>query len=311
MARCRCGTYSYCMDMPTELFVRTLDSDSNIVAFNFPFQLEAKALDDGTKADVVTELEDGDLIIEGWAATFDGVDRQGENFTDGAFQRGIKAFLSGPAALCFHHKHEKVLGKVLDLQEVEGKGLRMRARVDGAIRTHPELGTYYNQIKKGTLTALSVGGFFKRKLTSLGTKISDMDFTEISITPVPVHAASSFAVVAGKALEDVVGSSTAEDIVDFGSVLDGLSEGLDIISKIYPEGKAVKGNPEDLWFLSLLLKLEQQTNSLSTNKENGSGAEDQRVDALVARVKNYLDGIAREAHALASELGPLPQVETC
>ena len=30
-----------------------------------------------------------------------------------------------------------------------------------------------------------------------------MDFTEISVTPVPVHPGTSFAVVAGKALEDI------------------------------------------------------------------------------------------------------------
>jgi HK97 family phage prohead protease len=304
------------MDFPAGLFVQPLKDDADIVAFNFPFQLEAKALEDGTPGNIVTELDDGDLIIEGWAATFDGVDRQRENFADGAFQRGIKAFLDGPASLCFHHKHEKLLGKVLDLEEVEGKGLKMKARVDGAIRTHPELGTLYSQIKKGTLTGLSVGGFFKRKLTELGTRITDMDFTEISVTPVPVHTAPSFAVVAGKALEDINVEATGEiegltDITGFGSALDDLDGALETISKLYPEGKSVKGNPEDLWFLALLLKLEQQTNSLSTNKENGSGAEDERIDALVVRVKNYLDGIAREAHGLASELGPLPQIETC
>jgi HK97 family phage prohead protease len=308
------------MDLPTELFVRQLENDSDIVAFNFPFQLEAKALEDGTPGNIVTELDDGDLIIEGWAATFDGVDRQGENFTDGAFQRGIKAFLSGPAALCFHHKHEKVLGKVLDLEEVEGKGLRMRARVDGAIRTHPELGTYYNQIKKGTLSALSVGGFFKRKLTSLGTRISDMDFTEISVTPVPVHSQPAFSVVAGKALGDIIGplpTTGTEDIPDYAgldAVLSGLDSTLDTISKLHPQGKALgaKGEWSDVYFLALLLKLEQQTNSITTSKdEPDGGAADERVDALVVRVKNYLDVIAREAHALAAELGPLPQIETC
>lgn len=299
------------MDLPAGLFVQPVKDDADIVAFNFPFQLDAKALEDGTPGNIVTELDDGDLLIEGWAATFDGVDRQNENFTDGAFQRGIKAFLAGPASLCFHHKHEKLLGKVLALEEVEGKGLKMKARVDGAIQTHPELGTIYSQIKKGTLTGLSVGGFFKRKLTELGTRISDMDFTEISVTPVPIHTATSFAVVAGKALEDITPAGETESFVGFGNALASLENTLDTIGKLRPEGKSVKGNPEDLYFLALLLRLEQQTNSLSTTKENGSGAEDERVDALVVRVKNYLDGIAREAHALASELGPLPQIQTC
>jgi HK97 family phage prohead protease len=154
----------------------------------------------GGKASNVYELSDGDLIIEGMAADFSGTDRQGENFTDGAFQRGVKAFLDGPASLCFHHKHAMVLGKVLDLEEIPGRGLKMRARIDGAIKNHPELGVIYEQIKRGTLTALSVGGFFKRKMTAAGQRICDVDLTEISITGVPTHTSPSFAVVAGKAL---------------------------------------------------------------------------------------------------------------
>lgn len=158
------------------------------------FTAEGKALS-------AVELEDGDLILEGWAAEFEGIDRQGENFAPGAFERGIRAFLDGPATLAYHHKHDHVLGTVLDLREVPGRGLWMRARVDGAIRNHPVLGTIYSQIKRGTLRALSVGGFFRRVLTPAGYRIGDMDFTEISVTGVPVHAKPAFAVVAGKALE--------------------------------------------------------------------------------------------------------------
>jgi HK97 family phage prohead protease len=187
------------VELPADFFVKPIDGHDDLLAFQYDFGV--KALTDG--GDTVTELENGDLIIEGMAAVFDGIDRQNENFAPGAFQRGIKSFLDGQAALCFHHKNSKCLGKVLDLQEIEGKGLRMRARVDGAIRNHPELGTYYEQIKKGTLSALSVGGFFKRKLTENGWRIADMDFTEISVTPVPVHPGTHFAVVAGKALQDI------------------------------------------------------------------------------------------------------------
>jgi HK97 family phage prohead protease len=159
----------------------------------------------GGKSLTAYALDDGDLLIEGMAADFSGTDRQNENFTDGAFQRGAKAFLDGPASLCFHHQHAKVLGKVLELEEIPGRGLFMRARVDGAIKGHPELGTIYRQIKNGTLRALSVGGFFKRKLTEAGTKIVDMDFTEISVTPVPMHTGPAFAVVAGKSVTSIEG----------------------------------------------------------------------------------------------------------
>jgi HK97 family phage prohead protease len=302
------------MDLPNSMFVKPVENGSDVFAFNFPFDLDAKALEDGSPGNIVETLDDGDLIIEGWAATFDGVDRQNENFTDGAFQKGVKAFLGGPAALCFHHKHSMILGKVLDLEEVEGKGLRMRARVDGAIKDHPELGVIYNQIKRGTLTALSVGGFFKRKMTAAGQRICDVDFTEISITGVPMHTSPSFAVVAGKALEefseDVSGETPAGDIDTDGpgAAIAQLNGVMDALSRRY-SAKAVKGDPEDVRFLALLLKLEQSTNGLATKKENGYGAEDDRIDALVVRVKNYLDGIAREVHALAAELGPLPNVE--
>jgi HK97 family phage prohead protease len=299
------------MDLPIDSLVRPIKDSDDVLAFQFPFALEAKALPDGAAGNIVSELEDGDLIIEGWAADFDGVDRQGENFTDGAFQRGIKAFLSGSAPLCFHHKHDQVLGQVLDLEEVEGKGLRMRARVDGAIKNHPVLGTIYSQIKRGTFRNLSVGGFFKRQLTAAGYRIADMDFTEVSITGVPIHNKTSFAVVAGKALESPaeVAESSEVDTAAFDGVLDQLSSTLDSIAKRYPEGKSVKGDPQDLYFLASLLRLEQITNSLTAKKESDYGsASDDRVDALIVRVKNYLDGIAREVHTLAGELGPLPSV---
>lgn len=187
------------MELPADLFLAPVKGDDDVIAFRYDFALDSKALE--SPADqTITVLENGDLLIEGMAAVFDGLDRENENFTDGAFKRGIKSFLQGQAGLCYHHKHDKLLGKVLELEEIEGKGLRMKARVDGAIQSHPELRTYYEQIKNGSLNALSVGGFFRRKMTELGRKIVDMDFTEISVTPVPVHPGTHFAVVAGKAL---------------------------------------------------------------------------------------------------------------
>jgi HK97 family phage prohead protease len=186
-------------DELADLLVRPVKDHADVFAFQFDFVPEGKAVED----QVVTEQDNGDLIIEGYAAVFEGIDRQGENFTDGAFTEGIKSFLGGQSALCYQHKHDLCLGKVLDLQEEEGKGLKMKARVDGAVRSHPILGTVYEQIKKGTINALSVGGFFRRKLTQAGYKINGVDFTEISVTPVPVHPGTSFAVVAGKALKDV------------------------------------------------------------------------------------------------------------
>lgn len=181
------------MEFPADYLLRPVDGHEDLVAFQFDFTLGEKALSES----IVEETEDGDLIIEGMAAVFDGLDREGENFAPGAFQRGIKAFLDSQAALCFHHKKDHVLGKVLDLKET-ADGLWMRARVDGAIRKNPMLAAIYDQIKKGTFNGLSIQGFFRR----LGNKIVDMDFTETSVTGVPVHPGTHFSVVAGKALGD-------------------------------------------------------------------------------------------------------------
>lgn len=160
---------------------------------HYPFHADGKALT------TTRETESGDLIIEGYAAVFDGIDRQDENFSEGAFRRAIRAFLNAQASLNYHHRHDLGIGKVLELREIPGKGLWMRARVDYQPESSP-LRWIYNGIRKGTYNALSVGGFFRRKLTAAGWRIADMDFTEISVTPVPVHSGTSFAVVAGKAL---------------------------------------------------------------------------------------------------------------
>jgi|SRR4051794_20599876 len=215
------------------MFVRPVDGDPDLFSYRFDFipePAEGKAL--------VEQQENGDLIIEGYAAVFDGQDREGENFVDGAFREGVKSFLGGQAALCYHHKHDQCLGKVLSLEEVEGKGLKMRARVDGACADDPSLKRVYQQIKKGTLNALSVGGFFRRKLTDSGRKISKCDFTEISVTPVPVHPGTNFAVVAGKALRDMPeipaaigdGAVRQADEMEINFQLDMLEETLSRIS---------------------------------------------------------------------------------
>jgi HK97 family phage prohead protease len=149
------------------------------------------------KALSATEAGEGDLLLEGYGVIFAGLDRQSENFAPGAFRRACKAFLEGPAPLCFQHKPSMVLGKVLEMHEVPNVGVWIKARVDGAIQYAPELAHIYQQIKKGTITGLSFGGFFQRA----GRKIIDIDVTELSATATPTHPAPSFAVVEGKALE--------------------------------------------------------------------------------------------------------------
>jgi len=186
------------MDGLEDFMVKPVPGKDELVAFQFDFVLEGKALDNGETAPTVTVEENGDLIIEGWAASFEGLDRQGENFVPGAFERGIKSFLNGQAALCFHHQADKGIGTVLGLEE-KPEGLWMRARVDHQPESSP-LRYIYNAVKKGSYKGLSVGGFFKRALVEGRRMIADLDMTEISVTPVAQHPKTKFAVVAGKAL---------------------------------------------------------------------------------------------------------------
>lgn len=187
------------------MFLKQVDGQPDLFQFRYDFTLQGKAVENAAPASIITETEDGDLIIEGYAAVWEGDDRQGENFAPGAFQEGLDRFLAGQAALCYHHQHDKCLGKVLALRE-EGKGLKMRARVDGAIKDHPTLGTIYKQIKRGTFNGLSTFGYFTRGVGNLANKIVNADLTEISITPVPVHPGTSLSVLAGKAITSELSS---------------------------------------------------------------------------------------------------------
>jgi HK97 family phage prohead protease len=227
------------MDGLEDFFLRPVEGKPDILAFRYDFMLEGKALDEGN-APVVTEEENGDLIIEGWAASFDGLDRQGENFIPEAFERGIKSFLGGQAALCFHHKHDMGIGSVLDLQRKD-EGLWMRARVDHQPEQSP-LRHIYNAIKKGSYRGLSIGGFFKRGLVAGKRMIADMDFTEISVTPVAVHPKTKFAVVAGKALgDDLVAVPDEEEQIsdeDFAGLQFALNELSQTLDRMTPQEEA-------------------------------------------------------------------------
>lgn len=229
------------IEKPGDFFVKPVEGQSDLFAFRYGFNLEGKALEDGP-APVVREDDSGDLIIEGYAAVFEGTDRQDENFIPGSFERGIKSFLSGNNSLCYHHKHDHVIGEVLDLREEEGKGLFMRARVDNQPESSP-LRWIYNAVKKGSMKGLSVGGFFRRKLTEAGQRIADMDFTEVSVTGVPVHPGTSFGVVAGKALESDEqdpAPGVDEIIVDF----DSIDKSIEALGSVFANIGELHKNPD-------------------------------------------------------------------
>jgi HK97 family phage prohead protease len=292
--------------LPADLLVSPVKGHDDLIQFQLDFTLAGKALEDGTAGQTLTVEDNGDLIIEGMAAVWEGDDRQGENFAPGAFQRGIKGFLEGQSALCYHHKHDKLLGKVLALEETD-EGLKMRARVDGAIKDDPSLKTIYAQIKSGSLNALSCGGFFKRAMVAGKQKITDMDFTEISVTPVPVHSRTSFGVIAGKALESAADPVDAPDVLSE-EVPDDLIQRLTAVfakfdslgAKALPEGNDSEAASTLANLLNDVQKLRQTATSITNFTDN------EEIKSHADAIESSLSAHEAELHTLAAQIGPLP-----
>jgi HK97 family phage prohead protease len=157
---------------------------TQVATFQFDVVLGSKA--------VTTTTEDGDLLIEGYAADY-STDRDNELFEDGALHEGFKAFLDSNPVLLYHHKKSFALGQVLE-GRFDAKGMWIKARVD-----KPEPGTIaadvFRKIQRGTIRAFSVGGKFYRKWSASGpTRIFKADIHEVSVTPQPINARTLFAV---------------------------------------------------------------------------------------------------------------------
>ena len=311
------------------MLVHPVEGRDDLVAFHFGFGISAEGKAVNTTSTIapeaLTEDDNGDLIIEGWAANFDGIDREGENFQEGAFKRAIKAFLGAQRTLAFHHKHDHGIGSVLDLEEVEGKGLRMKARVDYQPESSP-LRYIYNGIKKGSYKGLSCGGVFKRAITPLGPRIVDMDFTEISVTPVPVHAGTGFNVIAGKALAGLVPEvSTPEakpadvSLLNLQRSLAGLVSTLERL----PGEKALPTDhsPMVASDLASLLKITQQLRGRATSirewgntklvdSEEAASVVNPKLTKLANSIETACVSFESQAHALAADVGPLPRLDS-
>lgn len=175
--------------------IEVLPDGTQQAPFSYDFALDAKALDH-------TVDDNGDLWIEGYASDF-GIDRQEEAFETGSFERGLKSYLERNPIMLYHHQYDKALGQFTDAR-VDQKGLWVKGRVDA-----PAAGSWaedvFNKIRKGTIRSFSVGGLFKRRMTSAGPRIYDVDLGEISVTPFPVNPRTTFSVIAKKAFEGVEG----------------------------------------------------------------------------------------------------------
>src|SRR5215211_5374975 len=190
---------------------------------NVPFYLDVS-----TKALPAVELDNGSLLIEGMALTFD-LDREDERFweSNGSLWQGIQRFLSGNAPLAYHHQYDKIIGRMLSAERAP-TGIRVKALVDYQPETSP-LRFIYEGIRNQRLNHLSLGGVFKREVGPDGLpQIIDADFLELSVTGVPAakNGATTFQIIAQKALNAPEGkavSATGEYVMP----LSGLRNALD------------------------------------------------------------------------------------
>lgn len=139
--------------------------------------------------------DDGDIIIEGYAADFE-VDRQGERFLENAFDDACRKAENGKIPLLLEHNNNMPLGLVEELAVHRGKGLWTKARITAKAAAEAWDGAKgkIEMIRRGVMKGLSVRGHSWGRMTPTGPEIGHIDLAEISVTPVPVQPGALFAV---------------------------------------------------------------------------------------------------------------------
>lgn len=173
-----------------------------------PFELDVLI---PTEKSVTTD--EGDVIIEGYAADFE-VDRQGEAFLPGAFDDACEKATRAEIPLLFEHDNKRQLGVIEELRVDPERGLWTRARIAKA-----QAGTWaedvVDKVKRGMMKGLSVRGLSRVTVTKNGPRIGTIDLAEISVTPVPVQPGALFAVAqkSFEAASEDIASGEIEEVV--------------------------------------------------------------------------------------------------
>ncbi len=132
-----------------------------------------------------TESDDS-IYIEGYASTVDR-DRHGDVIPMKAWNEGLNNYLKNPIILAYHN-HQMPIGKMIE-HKVTDQGLWVRAQIPA------EVGDVYKLIKKGILSAFSVG-FRVRDAdydsTTESFLIKDLELHEISVVSVPANQNTLF-----------------------------------------------------------------------------------------------------------------------
>lgn len=130
--------------------------------------------------------DDDSIMIEGYASTNDR-DRQGDVVPAGVWKSGMANYLKNPIILAYHN-HTMPIGKMVDYKADE-HGLWIKAQIPS------EVGDIYKLIKKGILSAFSIGFRVKDaeyEQASETFMIKDLELHEISVVSVPANQNTLF-----------------------------------------------------------------------------------------------------------------------
>ncbi len=151
-----------------------------------------------------------DVEIEGYASTWNNLDRDGETFKKGAFKDTIAAFMQNPMMLRDHcNCCEDAVGRYDEVRE-DRKGLF----VHGLLSNAPDCQSLRFKVVEKIIKTFSVAG--KMYFDDTGISIFKIDLWEITLIPIPANPQAVFDALKG-ANEQLAGRANGKNQLDAGS----------------------------------------------------------------------------------------------
>lgn len=149
-------------------------------------------------------LDEGDILIEGYAVVFNQPDREHDRFESSALDDALRRFKErGYLGISHHHKTSVALGSVLEMHKTP-RGVYIVGRIDKQVSSSPWY-SHYEAIRRGGVRGLSIGAgkkFVRERLPDGTRSIAHVeDLIEISVTATPVSPDTHFSVVPWSASE--------------------------------------------------------------------------------------------------------------
>lgn len=133
------------------------------------------------------EAEDDAFFVEGFASTSD-LDDQGDIITFPALKKAAKGLLKDFTTALFNHDQDRPIGKIVEAEAIEGKGLRVKIQISGAeaeIRRKVEEGIINKFSIRGR--ALKIERKFDESKDVMLFIIHEIELVEVSLVSLPAN----------------------------------------------------------------------------------------------------------------------------